>query len=75
MRTLDASLAVKLSAASKAEATERQKLVEEARAIVGTYEAFAADPLLSELDGNPFVPLSIQANLTATLSRVAAALR
>jgi hypothetical protein len=75
LRTLDASLATKLEAASKAaKPEERQKLVDEAHSIIEGYKKYAADPLLADLDNNPFVPLSLQASLTATLSELAGAI-
>jgi hypothetical protein len=75
LRALDASLATKLEAAAKAaKAEERQKLVDEAHGIIEGYKTYAADPLLADLDNNPFVPLSLQASLTATLSELAGAI-
>ena len=74
LRTLDASLAVKLAAANKADAAGRQKLIEEAEGILDGYKSFAASPLLADLDDNPFVPLSIRASLEQTFSSLAGAL-
>jgi hypothetical protein len=73
LRTLDASLAVKLEAAGKAaQAEARQKLVAEALGVIDGYRTYAADKLLADLDNNPFVPLSLQASLNATLAELAA---
>jgi hypothetical protein len=75
LRTLNADLATKLEAAGKAtKAEERQKLVDEAHGIIDGYKKYATDPLLADLDNNPFVALSLQASLTATLSELAGAI-
>lgn len=45
----------------------------EARSTIARYQKFlATDPLVKELDGNPFVPLTVQAKLTSTLATLAA---
>jgi len=76
MTTLDETLATKLDAATKAaDAAARASLVTEAKAIMASYQAFvASNPLIADLDSNPFVPLSIQQNVSATLSRLSAAI-
>jgi hypothetical protein len=67
---LDIELADKLDAVSRAtDPAEHVELVGEARQIMQRYQRYvASDPTLSELDANPFVPLSIQKTLTTTLS-------
>jgi hypothetical protein len=75
LRNLNADLATKLEAAGKAtKAEERQKLVDEAHTILDRYQSYAADPFLADLDNNPFVPLSLQASLAATLTELAGAI-
>ncbi|MBV9749929.1 MAG: hypothetical protein JO157_14055 [Acetobacteraceae bacterium] len=70
LQTLDGTLAKTLEAAAKAKDTaERAKLVEEAKSVIARYESFAgSDPLLADLDANPFVPLAIQKTVSATLA-------
>ena len=69
METLDHSLAEKLDEIASAPAADHPKLVGEARQIISRYESYlAGEPLISQLDSNPFVPLSIQKTLTATLA-------
>lgn len=77
MAGLDESLADKLGEASNAtDPAARAKLVEEARAIMARYQGFVAgEPLIADLDANPFVPLAIQQTLTATLTGLSAAIR
>lgn len=48
---------------------QHDKLVAQARDTIKRYLAFVAgDPTIAELDKNPFVPLSLQATLTGSLS-------
>lgn len=70
MQGLDASLAEKLEQASgAADAQTRAARVAEAQAILQRCQAFIdGEPLLADLDANPFVPLEIRKTLTATLS-------
>lgn len=70
LQTLDDSLADKLDeAANAADPAQHQKLVEEAKGIIKGYSDFlASEPLIADLDDNPFVPLSIKATMTATLA-------
>jgi hypothetical protein len=75
LRTLDASFATKLEEAGKApDAAQRQILVQDAKTILKGYETFVQTGLLGDLDDNPFVPLSLRASLTGTISQLAAAL-
>lgn len=69
LTTLDQSLAAKLDEAGKSnDGAEQQKLLGEARQIIGQYESFVTgNNLLSQLDNNPFVPLQTEKTLTATL--------
>ncbi|WP_187830082.1 hypothetical protein [Siccirubricoccus phaeus] len=68
----DLALAVKLNEASKAaDAATQQKLGTEARAIATDYAKFVtSDPLVKDLDENPFLPLSIRASVAAALKQV-----
>ena len=76
LTTFDASLADKLGEATKAtDPALRTQLVGEARAIMTRYTAALANPVITDLDSNPFVPLSIQQTLSATLSGLSAAIR
>jgi hypothetical protein len=75
LRTLDTSFATKLEAAGKApDAAQRQILVQDAKNTLKGYESFVQTGLLADLDDNPFVPLSLRASLTGTISQLAAAL-
>ncbi len=69
MGSLDQRLGAKLDeVAQNANPGQHAKLVQEARAIISGYESFiAGEPLIAQLDSNPFVPLSIQKTLSATL--------
>ena len=75
LAALDERLADKLDEATNATAPDaRAKLVAEAREIMGDYTIFLnSDKTVAELDGNPFVPLSIQQTIAATLSTLAKA--
>jgi hypothetical protein len=70
LNRLDESLADKLDdAANAADPAQRQKLIGEARTIIDGYTSYVnGEPLLDDLDNNPFVPVAIKATLTATLS-------
>lgn len=72
---LDERLADKLDEATNAtDPAQRAKLVAEAQAIMKDYETFlASESIIADLDANPFVPLSIQQTITATLSTLAKA--
>ena len=75
--SLDDSLAHKLDAVNKAtDPAQRAQLLAEAKQIVQRYQSVVAQqPIIAQLDANPFVPLSIQKTLTATLSALSASLR
>ena len=77
LERLDESLADRLDEAANAtDPAERARLVAAARASIAQYQAvLASEPLIADLDDNPFVPLSIQKTLTATLTALAAAVR
>ncbi len=67
---LDETLAHKLDEVTRAtDAAQHARLVQEARQIIQRYETtIASDPTIKALDENPFVPVSIQKTMTATLS-------
>jgi len=73
LATLDDSLTAKLGeAAGATDPAARGRLVEEARAIIGRYQAYlAGEPLIADLDANPFAPLMIQKTVSATLAALA----
>jgi CHASE3 domain sensor protein len=77
LSVLDHSLAEKLDEVSKAtDPGQRTQLVQQARQIMQRYETYVAnEPLIAKLDANPFVPISIQKTLTATLAALSSALR
>ena len=77
LTSLDQSLATKLDEVGKnTDPGQHQKLVGEAQQIIGKYESFiASDPLIPQLDQNPFVPLQIQKTLTATLEALKKSVR
>jgi len=77
LTTLDQSLASKLDEVGKnSDPGQHQKLVGEAQQIIGRYESFlSSDPLIPQLDKNPFVPLQIQKTLTATLEALKKSVR
>ena len=76
LESLDESLADKLDDATNAtDPTQRAKLVAEAREIMVRYEEALKNPVIADLDGNPFVPLTIQKTLSATLTGLSAAIR
>ncbi len=76
LATLDESLADKLDEATNAtDPAARARLVEEAKAIIGRYEAYlSGEPLIADLDANPFAPLAIQQTVSATLAALAKAM-
>jgi hypothetical protein len=73
----DLALAQKLAEASKAtDAATQAKLGTEARAILGRYAQYvASEPLIKELDENPFTPLAIRPTVIATLKQLGDVLR
>jgi hypothetical protein len=66
---LDESLADKLDeATNSAEPAKRAVLVNEAKAIMQRYQAVLAnEPIIADLDANPFAPVAIQQTITMTL--------
>jgi hypothetical protein len=72
---LDASLADKLDEAMNAtDAKQRADLVGEAKKILDRYQKFiTSEPLIKDLDENPFVPLSIRATVGGTIATLAKA--
>ncbi len=75
LTTLDESLADKLDEATNAtDAAKRGELVTEARAIMDKYAQYlAGEPLIADLDDNPFVPLAIRATIGGTLNALSKA--
>ena len=73
---LNATLSDKLDELDKAtEANAHAKLLTEVRQIIQTFQQHAAsDPVISQLDNNPFVPVAIGKTITATLSALSTAL-
>jgi hypothetical protein len=66
----DVELADKLDAAVNAtDPAQRGELVKEARSLMERYQKFLdGEPLIGDLDDNPFIPLSIHATISATLA-------
>jgi hypothetical protein len=75
--TLDEKLSHKLDDLNNAtDSAQRAKLVQEAQRILGDYEKHvASDQTIAALDSNPFVPLSIQKTMNATLAALSKAIR
>jgi len=69
---LDATLADKLDEATNAtDPTARAKLVAEAKSKMAFYASYlAAEPLLKDLDENPFLPLTIRATIGGTIQQL-----
>jgi hypothetical protein len=70
LKTLDESLSEKLNeVAGAVDMAQRAKLIAEARGIMERYQSYlASEPLIADLDDNPFVPLSIRQTVSTTLS-------
>ena len=70
LTSLDESLADTLDEVANAtDPTQRARLVAEAKAIMQRYQGYlSSESLIADLDNNPFVPLSIQQTISATLS-------
>ena len=75
LQAFDGALSETLDAAKTAPAADRDKLVAQAKTILTRYEVASGDPLLAELDANPFQPVAIQKTVAATLSALAKSLR
>ena len=59
-------------ALNSTEAADKAKWHDEARAVITRYQNYlATDPLVQELDNNPFVPIAVQASLSKTLATLA----
>ncbi len=72
LSTFDDSLMTVLDKLEEAAEAQRAPLIAEARAILKTYLTYAmSEPLLADLDANPFVPLTIRSTVTTTLSSLA----
>ena len=74
LELFDESLADTLDAALNAsDASTKQRLHDEARALITRYEGFlASDAMVRELDANPFVPIAVQSTLSSSLKVLAA---
>lgn len=70
----DESLSDALDNALNAEdAAKKQHWHDEARAIIARYQTYlATDPIVQELDDNPFVPIAVQSTLSGSLATLAA---
>jgi hypothetical protein len=70
LENFDESLADKLDEALNAtDEAEHARLHGEARGIIQRYRRFLdSDPLVRDIDGNPFVPLTVHATIDKTLS-------
>ena len=77
LELFDDSLDEVLDAASNAADTAaRAPLHDRARVLIARYQGFLhTDPLVRELDANPFVPIAAQATLSATLALLDGKLR
>ena len=77
MAALDASLADELDAAVNAtDPAKRSELVGQAQATIGRYQKFLdGEPLIADLDDNPFVPLSIHNTIANTLAALSKTIR
>lgn len=73
LQSLDERLADALDDATNAtDETKRAELVTHAKSLIAEYTAFLnSDPRITELDNNPFVPLSIRTTVGGTLSTLA----
>lgn len=76
LAAFDEDLADKLDDATNAEdAAKRQQLIADARACIVKYQKYLdGEKMIADLDSNPFVPLTIRATLSATLSALSAAI-
>ena len=69
MTKLDDTLSKKLDEVTGADPAQHTKLVGEAKQILQQYSAYLTqEPMIAKLDSNPFVPVTIQKTLSATLS-------
>lgn len=71
LETLDERLSDSLDAMLNADPAERPKLSVEARAVLSDYNRFVAgDPLMIEIDANPFLPVSVQSTAVKVLQNI-----
>ena len=70
MMNLDTQLSDVLdNVANSADPAEQKKLMGQAQQVIGRYESYlASEPLIKQLDDNPFMPVQIEATLTKTLT-------
>jgi hypothetical protein len=76
LAALDESLADVLDdATNETDAAKRTKLVADAKGIMAKYAQFlTSEPLIKDLDENPFLPLSIRATVGGTISTLSKAI-
>ena len=71
LASFDLRLADTLGEVAKAtDQAKRAQLIGQAHDLIDGYRAFAADPLIGDLDANPFVPLTMQATVGKVLDVV-----
>ena len=77
LNTLDEGLAHTLDAVNNAkDPSQRTQLVQQAQQMLQKYQQHvASDPTIAALDNNPFVPLSVQKTMTATIAALARSIR
>jgi hypothetical protein len=70
LQNFDERLSEKLNeVAAATDAVQRKKLIDEAKGIMEGYRSYVtSEPLLADLDDNPFEPLKIRQTVTTTLS-------
>jgi hypothetical protein len=70
LQNFDERLSEKLNAVAGAtDAAQRKQLIDEAKAIMDGYRTYVtSEPLLADLDDNPFEPLKIRQTVTTTLT-------
>ena len=73
---LDETLSETLQEAAEADGAERERLLGDARKTIARYTNFvSSNSIISDLDNNPFVPLSIGKTLTSTLATLSSIMR
>lgn len=73
LEMFDESLTDQLDKALNAtDAAEKARCHDEARQVIARYQGYlASDPFVQELDGNPFIPISVRSTLDTTLKTLA----
>ncbi len=76
LNALDSELSDKLDAVNNANGADRDKLVTEAKGLLQKYQqTVQSNTTIQELDNNPFVPMSVQKTMTATLAALEKTIR